>query len=591
MVQVPRAEQQVRRTTQPLPPRPLRPTAEEFGAGAAAGAVQREIQAGLGQVAEIQRQEVKRAQRIRHRDLDAKLATESTRLKVELSKLKRENAIGAAEKTLAEYEDFWKTMQGTITDRGVLDAATQSFESRKVTLNSFAQPYEQREAEAFSDAVYVEHQKALQDDALLSFEDPVAVAESIQARIAATVDYAKEKGLPDDWIRNRSEEIVSSTHAGVISQYLSQRRGAEAREYFERNKRNLTGRDLENMTLAVQEGDVREQSQVITDEIMATEGITEPEALKRARKLEGDLEDMVVNRVKERFRERDAFQRQQQADIYEFYATLVSDPANAGVPFDDLVPPQIRMNPNLMPDRNRVALQRRRKPVMDWDVYWKLQEIREKNPGQLADWPIDVWESMWWSKFDEPRRREVAKWREDAVKIRRGDTDKEIEVTNIINLKDYARAQMRDLELVDLPDRTRDEVYEDNERFDLFWREVEREIQRRERPDPGKPAVRKLNKQEQRDVVLDTLEDMKKQTVILDRPFWRGDVRVSTLPLTREQRQSAYEDIKNISETEVEAIKSEIRNAGKKPTADLVQRIYAAKVLKDEKLRLSILSE
>lgn len=139
------------------------------------------------------------------------------------------------------------------------------------------------------------------NEALLSYDNPKKVVESMALQEAMIVEHAKRNGMPEEWVKSSVAEAKSKTHSEIIKRMVNQGNDLSASSYFDKNKNSMTGEDVSRLEGVLEEGSARGKSQRITDHIIKNYSTLEA-AREYVRGIDDPkLRDLVDDRVKMEF--------------------------------------------------------------------------------------------------------------------------------------------------------------------------------------------------------------------------------------------------------------------------------------------------
>lgn len=164
------------------------------------------------------------------------------------------------------------------------------------------------------------------NDAAANAGDERFVAESLARAEFLVTQWADRNGVSDDKREQRLLQSRSNIHTAVIDSHLAAGNDQLARAYFEESgaKQELTGKALQSAQEKVRVGSLRGEAQRQTDLILS-ETETTGEALDLAReRLEGDIEELVVNGIKTRENEQQALELSTQRERMQGVIKLVN---------------------------------------------------------------------------------------------------------------------------------------------------------------------------------------------------------------------------------------------------------------------------
>lgn len=225
------------------------------------------------------------------------------------------------------FEEDFKKKVAEIEQSLASDNQRQAFyrraSSRRNDMDRRIQQHVSKQFKDYDSTVtnsYIQNEK---NAAMSNYMDSSRVNEAIQLQQAVIYDHAKRNGLPSEWIKQKIEETVSDTHASVMSRMLANGEDMDAKKYYEKNRDSFTGQDIVRMEKALEEGSLRGESQRRSDSILG-KAMGLSESLEEARRIEDPkLRDETVRRVRDRFNEKSAEQKELQDRLFEDSALQV----------------------------------------------------------------------------------------------------------------------------------------------------------------------------------------------------------------------------------------------------------------------------
>lgn len=410
MPKVPRAEEtRLQETLTPAPPAAPVPGLEAFGGGEPAAAVARQVQSNLQQATKIAVDERVRIQRARHRDLDDQLVRKSTEFKTRLASVKGLQAQDEYDAIQKDYEDFHREITKGVSDPRLLEATRNSFLKRSQDLDSYSQRYVLVERRSYEKDKFEAHQESLHESALARHRsadgsiDFEAIQDTIEQRTMSIFDRANEEGWSAEEVRVRAGKMQSTTHRDVLKLMTAQQDDVGANEYFKDFKGEMNGEDVAAIQPTLTESSVRGESQRQADRIMTIPGISDEQRVAEARKLEGDLRDRTVKRVKARIAEGEAFQAQRDEATYEEARRWMDQ--NPGLdPEDEYDSDALLSLPSNLRDRVKRAFAVPK--INDKDAWLEWGELTS-DVNEIGQMSRSEFEN-WWVRFDG-RHREIAR--------------------------------------------------------------------------------------------------------------------------------------------------------------------------------------
>lgn len=132
-----------------------------------------------------------------------------------------------------------------------------------------------------------------QNEALKAYSDPIAVTGAINEQRAAITGYGQRNGWADEQTKQAVAKQISSTHVGVISQFLDSEQDITAQQYFQQHRDEISAIDQAKIDRALKAGSTLGEAQratkqilgdttTATDALARAEAITDPKVQKEA---------------------------------------------------------------------------------------------------------------------------------------------------------------------------------------------------------------------------------------------------------------------------------------------------------------------
>jgi hypothetical protein len=353
---------------------------EAFGGGKAnqaAGAV-RELG---GVVEQIAVEEKKKADQLAVLDADQKLSALETRLLHDpqngaLNK-RGKDAFGLPDTVLPEFQKQAEEIGKGLSGDSQKLAFQQRLVQRQGFIDSTVQRHVSEQVQKFDDTTTESYLANERDAAITNFQDPSRVQISLENQRAAVVQYAERHGMPEEYVKQKTLDAASKTHAAIVSRYLDgnlPNGDMKAKEYFDANKDQLSGADRTHLEKALEAGTLRGESQRQTDAIV---GKAEDmgSALEQARKIQDPkIRDEVNTRVKEYYSAKKAAENERQenlhkdaADTIDKYGTVDKIPAEQWAEFSLSQRSALK---SYAANRNKGL-----EPTTDWESYYNLKQL------------------------------------------------------------------------------------------------------------------------------------------------------------------------------------------------------------------------
>lgn len=397
--------------------------------------------------------------------------------------------------------------------------------------------------------------KTSQNAAALAYGDPTTIGTNIQRQKVAVSQYAQRHGMPDDWKTEKTTEVVSATHEGVLKRMLGDGHDEMAVQYLEANKSDIDAKVLDQLRPIMKEGTLRGISQRNADSFWDKSDGDFGKAMDQAREIENpDQRQRTEQELRMRQEDQQRSLRASQENAFQdgwkkVIQSGVQDPAA----IRDMIPPAqwIAMGP----EHTNALLKAPGLAPTDKDAWAKWQWIA-RDPDELAKLsPSEVQVAL--QDFNkQDRAKEISRWEAASRGI-----DK-----TIIPAKDFDRAAAQVIpgynpkKLVGDSAVTAKSLHEDITAEMLDWQKS-----------TGKPA----NPEERQKIIDKTIADRT-----FNQPTWFG---LSSKP--------KLVTIKDIPQEAIEGI-SKLKTAKGLPLSnDQTERYYVARKTGNDRAAAAILKE
>lgn len=278
-----------------------------------------------------------------------------------------------------------------------------------------------KEAEDYTESASKAGIITARNDAVLNYQQPGYVNEKIKLQEDAFLSTSA--GLHQDVVKNEIQNIRSNTHSAVINRMLENNQDGLAKNYFEKNKADLTPDDFKNLNKSINTGTLRGESQRASDKIIvSTDSMSS--ALEEARKIDNpELRDETARRVKDYYYTKKLAEEERNERLHKQAGQIIDESGDI-----DSIPPAM-WNELSVSDRSslRSYSDKRKKgeePSTDWESYYSLktmaaspdlrQEFMRTNLMQYRD------------KLSDSEFKDLANL-QDGLRNKSGQTTKELD--------------------------------------------------------------------------------------------------------------------------------------------------------------------
>lgn len=346
-----------------------------------------------------------------------KLSGMETDAKVAMQSAKRQAAPAAVDKALVDFDKGYQDLTKNITDDNVKAQLARGYREHRSGLNNFGKIYalgqlQQDQQESTEARVKGEM------DAVTIDPSPSRVNLAIQNQRQALVDYAHANNMSAEWLTLKTMEAESATHRQAIEQMLAHGQDLDAKDWADRNKGAIVGKDAIAVAAAVEQGSRIGEAQRQVDkmftpridvDVTAGKGSYNPgvqsmeDVLKISQGIaDGKVRKMVEDLARERFSDQRLAEHQKATQIYEKAARLVDAAPGKN--------PELVVSPadwTALPAQYRDALTNRAaKELDDSKVFLQWTDFA-RNPQRTAALSMADFESQFWSKMNKEHRNKA----------------------------------------------------------------------------------------------------------------------------------------------------------------------------------------
>lgn len=578
MPTVPVYERQVRENkVQPTAVSPVA-TVETFGGGASLEKVNQSTQQAGASLLQLADQEKKSADKMFSLAGDKELGDYATKALYD----PQNGALtkhGAASFDLPNtvMDDFIKKSEEvlkTANNESQRIQLRQYIRSRSMDLDRQLQAHVAGEKKKYDDALTESYLANEQEAASLSYNDTDRIQTSIERQQKTIFDYAQRNGLPEEYTKQKTQEMLSKTHESVIVRMLANDEDLKAKAYYDGIKDNV--KISIGTEKAIEEGSMRGASQRFVDDV-TSKGMTRTQAYEEAKKIEDpglrEATETRINAVYDRRKEAEAEARNQ---LYQTASTYVEGHIGENPRFS--IPPHIWSNLTL---EQRTSLEKRAEDVPQNSKVWL--DFLDVKQDDLATMNRSDFESKYWSNFDkEHRSRAETMWNNAIDAKQKGLADPKLSTTLTFNSR--VENSLRGANLIP-PNKERSKLSkQESEIYDRFETQAAHEVENYELTTLG--GKRKASGDEVQKII----DGMVIKKVFVDKP-WSVDPQKPIGALNTDERNRVYVPMTDIPKDEVTSIENIARSKNKRITRDQVQRAYAAMLTDNRKLFDAIIAE
>lgn len=216
---------------------------------------------------------------------------------------KGKNAFGVSELAEKEFNKIEESLVKELDDDDLINSFRQKVFTKKAALKLQLQGHESNQYEKFEEVNYETAMQNSIEDAVNGFNDEGIINLSLQKQFEDTVRYAQNKGLGEEWAKEKINDHTSKTHKAVITRMLNGNATSQAKSYYEKYKEQITGQDKVETEKLIKDGSLKGEAQAIADQVTRGDIGMEDALLKIRGIKDPDLRDEANRRVKLAFNE------------------------------------------------------------------------------------------------------------------------------------------------------------------------------------------------------------------------------------------------------------------------------------------------
>lgn len=312
--------------------------AEAFGAGQSSSQLNQAASNLITQVARIAGEEKRKADDIAATEAYAKTIQYKNNLmydpKTGAMTKRGKDAFGVMDEYVGQFDKFTEDIEKNLGNDDQRALYQKIKAQHRTDLSTDLQKHIFMEGKKFDDETTESGLLVTREDAVLNFQNPGKVTQSIEMQKALIMSHAGRNGLPAEWVKAKTEDVTSKTHMAVVNRMLAQGDDLLASEYFAAVKDQFTGSDVTMMEKTLQEGQTRGESRRLADSIVSKVG-SMTAALAEAKKIKDPkVYDATVDRIKDHFTLQKAAEAERVDRIYRRASNIIDDAGSI-----DAIPP------------------------------------------------------------------------------------------------------------------------------------------------------------------------------------------------------------------------------------------------------------
>lgn len=379
----------------PTPRQSVDAPLEAFGGGQTLQNFQRATQDATSQMFEIARAEKKKADDVATQDAWVRLNQAKTKLfwdpKDGAMTKKGQDAFGVVDTYGAEFDKQADEIEKTLYNDDQKAMFSQMRSRERLEFDGQLQKHTFNEAQTFADETTVSGIATSRNEAVLNYQDPVAIQKSLNMQTSFIMSNAERKGLPPEMAQMQVQEANSKTHSAVLERMLTNGQDLAAQQYFETNKDQFVGEDVVRVEKSLEEGSLRGESQRQSDAIMS-KGLGLMGAVNEAKNIEDPkVRDATVERIKSDYALKEQAKRQWEENLMTKSGNIIDKTGTT-----DSIPPNEwqALSPSQKESLKSYARHKREgtQPETKWSEYYDLKTMASAAPTRDAFLKINMME-------------------------------------------------------------------------------------------------------------------------------------------------------------------------------------------------------
>lgn len=391
MPTVPQGNRRVRNSVLPGARVNTQVTDEVFGGGQGVRQIEQASQNLLQTTTAIYQEEAKKANRSVNLNVNSKFKRDFGELMTNPETGYLSVKGKAAAEKFKDYEDKFDNLANTYLESLATDEQRDMFKqdlrNYKEDFVSKSQGHIFNETTAYNNQETEANIKINQEYAVKNYTAPGEVGKSLKSQEALIDEMGERNGLPKEQIELEKLKARSSTHLNVLNQMVNDDKYKTAKAYVSAIGDQVSSETKEAMLNLVEKSSIKGDSIEMSDQIIG-QGLKKHEALAEARKIEDpDRRDAVVARVKSRYSEMEAFEKEEQFSTYNSIGKHILD----GGSLDNLPTAQV-MKLSYKQLKEFQEFERKQKsgitPNTDLNVHYELEQLAAEKPDAFKSLPL-----------------------------------------------------------------------------------------------------------------------------------------------------------------------------------------------------------
>lgn len=292
---------------------------------------------------------------------------------------KGKDSFGLMDTYGSEYNKQLDDIENSLSNDAQKAMFRRKATQQKSDFDMLLQKHVLAESQAFDEQTSKSRVASAQNDAVLNYQDPSLVAQSISTQQETIMEAARRNGVAPETAALMVKDSVSKTHSAIIDRMLGNGDDLDASAYYKNNKDQFMGDDIARVEKNLEEGSLRGESMRRSDAIMA-KGMAMPQALEEARKIEDPkVRDATVSRLKDEYQMKRLAKEQAQSDVFDTAANIMERNRGqlneAGLPVPATMWGQLDLQGRNAIDSRAKQLREGKNATTDWEEYYNLKSM------------------------------------------------------------------------------------------------------------------------------------------------------------------------------------------------------------------------
>jgi len=214
---------------------------------------------------------------------------------------KGKDAFGQIQRVDEEYQKFSSDIMGSLTNDEQRAKFKKYNEEHYTAVNRTLTNHVSNEMIRHENNVASSLIDNESNAAALAYNDPNRINMALNTQVETLKKIGASNGWSPEELKQKKDQVISRTHAGVIKSFLDNDKEMDAEKYFNENKEFINDKEvLSQVEQQVEIGSIRKKSQEYTDNAMK-KGLTESQALSQIPKDDAKLREQMESRVRTQY--------------------------------------------------------------------------------------------------------------------------------------------------------------------------------------------------------------------------------------------------------------------------------------------------